>query len=376
MGKEEKRWYWVKENGRTGGGQGIVAVIGWILSKPRHLGAFTRVYAACGWDSLVCYPHVLNLYFPSWATAIALEVLEELDREVRERARPIVFATFSGGAKTCLYKVFQILNGRCEGLENLREKYGAVRACVAGQIHDSSPVDFVSDVGAKVVRSQFVRKSQKPSIIISWGTKAGAKILDALFLSQFELQRADYWLTMLQSADMGPILILCSTNDELAPIDFIQKFANSMWERGCQITLVLWDTSVHVGHLKNFPDEYHKAVSKFLINAASSFALRQGSYYSDFSTKTMEGTITTNPTHGVFPCAGDSNNQPGVWISKGATMNLKKDHRWSCNVISSTNCSPDMRCSMQQLGQEALKMGNSMHIPSDLSEDPIMQSRL
>jgi hypothetical protein len=74
---------------------------------------------------------------------------------------------------------------------------------VAGQIHDSSPVDFVSDVGAKVVRSQFVRKSQKPSIIISWGTKAGAKILDALFLSQFELQRADYWLTMLQSAEEG-----------------------------------------------------------------------------------------------------------------------------------------------------------------------------
>ncbi len=61
MGKEEKRWYWVKENERTGGGQGIVAVIGWILSKPRHLGAFTRVYTACGWNSLVCYPHVLNL---------------------------------------------------------------------------------------------------------------------------------------------------------------------------------------------------------------------------------------------------------------------------------------------------------------------------
>lgn len=150
MGKEEKRWYWVKENGRTGGGQGIVAVIGWILSKPRHLGAFTRLYAASGWDSLVCHPHVLNLsvellllkpfsffdlelfleclchlflccssktltrlqavivscrafccfvfvfllgfagigvgcfckgrYFPSWATAIALEVLEELAR--------------------------------------------------------------------------------------------------------------------------------------------------------------------------------------------------------------------------------------------------------------------------------------------------------
>ncbi len=126
--------------------------------------------------------------------------------------------------------------------------------------------------------------------------------------------------------------------------------------------------------MKNFPDEYHKAVSKFLINAASSFALRQGSYYSDFSTKTIEGTITTNPTHGVFPCEGDSNEQPGVQISKGATMNLK-DYRRFCNVISSTNCSPDMRCSMQ-LGQEVLKIGSSMHSPSDLSEDPIMQSRL
>lgn len=34
---------------------------------------------------------------------------ENVSQEVRERARPIVFATFSGGAKTCLYKVFQVL---------------------------------------------------------------------------------------------------------------------------------------------------------------------------------------------------------------------------------------------------------------------------
>jgi hypothetical protein len=55
---------------------------------------------------------------------------------------------------------------------------------------------------------------------------------------------------------MGPILILCSINDELAPIDFIQKFANSMWERGCQITLVVWDTSVHVGEFPFLPSMF------------------------------------------------------------------------------------------------------------------------
>jgi hypothetical protein len=51
---------------------------------------------------------------------MALEVLEELAKEVGERPRPIVFATFSGGTKACLYKVFQILHGSCAGLENLK----------------------------------------------------------------------------------------------------------------------------------------------------------------------------------------------------------------------------------------------------------------
>jgi len=59
-------------------------------------------------------------WFPSRATVMALEVLEELAKEVGERPRPIVFATFSGGTKACLYKVFQILHGSCAGLENLK----------------------------------------------------------------------------------------------------------------------------------------------------------------------------------------------------------------------------------------------------------------
>jgi hypothetical protein len=32
----------------------------------------------------------------------------QLSQEVGERPRPIVFATFSGGTKACLYKVFQV----------------------------------------------------------------------------------------------------------------------------------------------------------------------------------------------------------------------------------------------------------------------------
>jgi hypothetical protein len=42
----------------------------------------------------------------SWWIVCWLKIVSQ---DVRERARPIVFATFSGGAKSCLYKVFQVL---------------------------------------------------------------------------------------------------------------------------------------------------------------------------------------------------------------------------------------------------------------------------
>ncbi|KAH9540742.1 hypothetical protein CY35_14G022100 [Sphagnum magellanicum] len=375
MGKErneERRCYWVKTEEETGS-QGIVAGIGWMFSKQRHLLAYSRLYAASGWDSLVCHPHVLNLWFPSRATVMALEVLEELAKEVVERPRPIVFATFSGGTKACLYKVFQILHGSCTGLENLKEKFQAVRACVTGQIYDSSPADFVSEIGVKFLSSPVVWKSQKPSIVISLGTKTAASILDPLFSSQFEQQRVEYWLALEQSVDMGPILILCSTNDELAPINTIQNFAKSARERGCQVTLVVWDTSEHVGHFRKFPDDYGKAVSSFLINAASSFALRQRSPYSNFKTKTTGETITANPTNGVFTFAVNTNQQLDVQVHRTPTMySYERDHRGYSTMISSTSCAPDIRFGVQQLEWERSKMDTA----HTLYSKPITQSKL
>lgn len=52
------RWDRVPVNERT---EGIVVVFGWMLSKPRHLVPYQRVYGEAGWDSLLCHPHVLNL---------------------------------------------------------------------------------------------------------------------------------------------------------------------------------------------------------------------------------------------------------------------------------------------------------------------------
>jgi hypothetical protein len=171
--------------------------------------------------------------------------------------------------------------------------------------------------------------------------------------------------------DMGPILILCSTNDELAPMNTIQNFAKSARERGCQVTLVVWDTSEHVGHFRKFPNDYGKAISSFLINAASSFALRQGSPYSDFKTKTTGGTITTNPTNGVFKFAVNTNQQLDVQIHRTLTKySYERDHKGYS--IVTTSCAPDTRTGVQQLEWERLKMDTA----HTLYSKPITQSKL
>ena len=94
----------------------------------------------------------------------------------------------------------------------LQEKYANVRACVAGQIHDSSPTDFVSSVGADFVSTNVLksRRSAVSNAIFPVMTHAVAKLLDSLFFREFNAQRDDYWLTLHQSAVSN-----CNTSDLL-----------------------------------------------------------------------------------------------------------------------------------------------------------------
>ncbi|CAI5519462.1 unnamed protein product [Closterium sp. Naga37s-1] len=46
---------------------------------------------------------------------------------------------------------------------------------------------------------------------------------------------------------MAPVLLLCSTDDQLAPIGFIWKYEREAVTRGAAVTRVEWSTSEHVG---------------------------------------------------------------------------------------------------------------------------------
>lgn len=248
---------------------GIVAVTAWMLSGKRQVGPYLRTYASCGWDTLTCHPPVSNLWLPGRAHSLAVLLLEELAREVEARPRPIVFAAFSGGAKACLYQVFRILLGVSpdEEEESHRQgRFAAVRACVAGQVHDSSPPDFVSQVGAKFVSHSLTPGFGPPPPPLYWMARAGGWVADAVMGSRFERQRQDYWNILRGSAALGPLLLLCSRADALVPFATVAEFAAQMEQRGCKVTLVAWPDSAHVAHLRRYPREYTAAVTKFLTS--------------------------------------------------------------------------------------------------------------
>jgi hypothetical protein len=94
-----------------------------------------------------------------------------------------------------MYKVLQILEGTCEtGLNP--DDCRLVRNCISGFIYDSCPVDFTSDLGARLAVHPTTLKMSSPPKPFVWAANGIASSLDYVFLNRFESQRAEYWQTL------------------------------------------------------------------------------------------------------------------------------------------------------------------------------------
>lgn len=266
------RFYW-RRNER-GGAKGIVVLFAWLSSEEKNLKPYVDLYGSLGWNSLVCHVDFLTLFFPEKATSLASRVLTELIMEVKIRPLPIVLTSFSGGSKGCLYKVLQLIEGKSEG-QLSKNEYQEVRDCICGQVYDSTPADFTSDLGTRFVLHPSVLKMSRPPRVLSWMARGFAYGLDTLFLSRFEAQRAEYWQTLYSSAGMGPFLIFCSEDDDLTPFEVICNFAQRLQELGGDVKLVKWKSSPHVAHYKFHQAEYKAAVTEFLTKVAVIYSQRE-----------------------------------------------------------------------------------------------------
>ncbi|KAK4274704.1 hypothetical protein QN277_017891 [Acacia crassicarpa] len=267
------RYYWARTLASEKA-EGIVVVFAWMSSDERHLNRYVDLYSSIGWNSLVCHSQFLNMFFPEKATSLAANILNELVKVLRIRPCPIVFASFSGGAKACMSEVLRIIEGKCEG-HNMVD-YQLVRDSISGYIYDSSPVDFTSDLGVRFLLHPSVLKMSHPPRFASWIASSIASGLDALFLGRFESQRAEFWQTLYSTIRMqAPYLIFCSEKDDLAPFQDISNFAQRLKDLGCDVKVVKWDTSPHVGHYRHHPIDYKAAVTEILGKAAAIYISRK-----------------------------------------------------------------------------------------------------
>ncbi|XP_024539006.1 uncharacterized protein LOC9658177 [Selaginella moellendorffii] len=264
-------WYWIRDKKSRGAGDssGLVVMMAWMFSNKRYHMPYVHLFNEIGWECLVCQAHFLNLWFPTRALAIAVKILDELVEELSKRPRPVTFTSFSGGMKACTYMIIQILQGkRPQGFTGDMEKYKIVRDCTAGYIFDSTPINFVSETGIRFAR-RMLGTSVGNNFAVKFGLEKSGRALESMFSSNFEQQGVELNDSFYAAVEMAPALFLCSRNDDLAPFDVIEKFVSEVQGQTFKkVTLVHWEESDHVAHLRHHTEDYKRAVSKFLCEVS------------------------------------------------------------------------------------------------------------
>ncbi|KAI9127917.1 hypothetical protein K1719_000910 [Acacia pycnantha] len=252
--------------------KGIAVIFAWVSVQEGQLWDYVNLYSSFGWNSLVCHAHYISAFHHESALSLAIYVLDELIKELRTRSCPVVFASFSAGSKACLYKVVQLIEGKCEGQLYLHN-YQLLRNFVSGHIYDSGPLDVTSDFGIRFALHPAIVKVPGPSKVVSWMAKCVASGFDALYLTRFESLAAEHWKALYSSINFGaPFLIFCSEKDDIVPFQSIHTFAQRLQDLGGDVNLVKLSSSSHLGHYKHHPIQYRIAVTHLLEKATSVYS--------------------------------------------------------------------------------------------------------
>ncbi|XP_042008555.1 uncharacterized protein LOC121757128 isoform X1 [Salvia splendens] len=266
--------YWVRNRGEECKVKGIVVVFAWVSLGDVQLKDFLALYSSLRWNCLVSRADYLNPFIPDRATSLAFSVLDELVKELRRGICPVVLASFSGGSKACLYKLLQIIEG-CSDVELSLEDSRILANCISGQIYDSDPIEFTKDLGARFALHRSISRMPGSSKLVSLFAKGVTSSLDALFITRFGSQRAEYWKSLYSSVGLGaPFLILFSQNDDVATCSTLSDFAQNLQDLGADVKVMKCDTSVHIGRYKPQSVQYTAAVTEFLKQAVSIFSAK------------------------------------------------------------------------------------------------------
>jgi len=288
-----------------------------LWAQPRIVSQYENLYKQLGCDVVVFNTPYGGLWISPWATYCAHSILRALEAQLSNTGtRPVFFCLFSGASICAYYKILQVLEPdtcatAAEQKQDSQGLYPLVRKCLAGQLFDSSPVNFASQTGVKLLSSGSQRSDSgshpEPaprSILTTTGSavrnsavQLAAGTMDFFLFEHFDRRRRDMWKTLEEKASCPahtpsttspatsatssspppaiPTLFLYSWDDHTADAHMIHSLASKLRCRGGQVLEQSWSHSPHVSHLRHHRADYQAAVAFFLQQATQQWQSRQ-----------------------------------------------------------------------------------------------------
>ncbi|XP_073347300.1 transmembrane protein 53 [Pagrus major] len=251
-GISERHWQGTKEP--------VVILLGWAGCKDKHLSKYSSIYNEQGCVT-IRYTAPLKTVFISESfgykelSSTALKLLEILyDYEVENS--PIFFHIFSNGGFMLYRYIAELLHSD--------KQFSSL--CVVGAVVDSAP-------GSGNVRGALraLRATLGPKI-----SPVLRYVLLALFaVTVFLLRVVLYPLTkyvhknhydaVQERPPAWPHFFMFSRDDQVIRHRDVEVFVGSLKQKGVPVDCFDFGTSPHVGHFRDFPEEYALKCRDFLV---------------------------------------------------------------------------------------------------------------
>ena len=234
----------------------LVILLPWLYATERAIKKYCDVYHQHNMDVLVVDVKLKHFVLPSKGRAAARSILSTLaQHDFMQKRQDIVIHSFSIG--TYMYNVM------LHEMAKQPEKYAVFRDKIRGLVFDSITIGSLDRMSAGVSR-----RLRNP---------VGQFLLQKLINLYFFITKC---CTVRAYSDLQyhfkyfplhiPSLFFYCKNDPMSCEDSIQQIIR-LWRDGDEnfagnmvVHEKCWETSLHAGHLKQYPDEYVSILSEFL----------------------------------------------------------------------------------------------------------------
>eukprot|EP01027_Heterolobosea_sp_BB2_P013170 GEZU01019022.1.p1 GENE.GEZU01019022.1~~GEZU01019022.1.p1 ORF type:complete len:368 (-),score=84.26 GEZU01019022.1:132-1235(-) len=226
----------------------LVVVIGWINCSRRNLSKYLDLYLNDGVDALWFPLRPTDVIFPTQGRNLAYTLLQILTFLLIDSNHDLIFHVFSGGA----YMYGQIL----DLMDQQPERFGWMKNYIVAQIFDS-PVEAASAPSG-------ISKSATNNTV-GYYTIYG--LVELYLAVTYPWTKALLWKSsekIHNNTIQCPSLFLFSKNDPIARYEDVSNCISDYKRNGLEVYQKCWDTSTHVGHLREHPEEYKACVDEFV----------------------------------------------------------------------------------------------------------------